>query len=73
MSITNAFRDNLRIAIQSHEDNITTIAKRSGYSRTHIRRVESGVHNPTILFVECMAETLGIPVAEMLGIKEQTK
>ena len=70
MSLAGVSRENLRIAIQSHDDNITAIAKQSGYSRTHIRRVEAGVHNPTLLFVECMAETLGIPVAEMLGFKE---
>lgn len=42
------------------------LAFECGLHRTYISGVERGVRNPTIIVLELIAETLGIPAARLL-------
>lgn len=65
-----AFRSRMKMAIRADPRTHDEIAKASGYSAAHIRRVISGHRpNPTLAFVETMAVTLGHDVAWMLGLQ----
>lgn len=65
--LPDTFRDNFRAAVEADPRPIKAIASASGYSETHVRRIMYGVkENPTLLFVHCLAETLGIHPLELL-------
>lgn len=62
-----AFRANLRRAMQAHPGKRGEIADRAGYSEGYVGHVLTGRKpNPTLYFVECMAEALGVSVADLL-------
>lgn len=65
--LNDAFRANLRRAMQAHPDKVGVICRRAGYDAGYVRRVITGARaNPTLLFVECMATALGVSVADLL-------
>lgn len=65
MSLPATFRANLGAALNADPRPRKAIASVSGYSESYIRRVTTGSKpNPTLSFVECMADTLGLdPIA----------
>jgi len=67
MTIQETFRANLRNTIAADGRSLTKIAKQSGFSRNYIMRLLAGAeYNPTLLFLECMATTLGITAAALI-------
>ena len=64
--LLDTFRQNLRAAMRSSPMTADQICKRAGYNDRYVRRILAGHHNPTLLFVECMAITLDITVEQLL-------
>lgn len=63
-----ALRKNLTEAIHRHPDSFKTICVKAGYSTSYVRRVLKGEkHNPTLYFVECLAEAVGEDPLKLLG------
>lgn len=59
--LPDTFRDNFRAAVLADPRPIKAIASAAGYSESHVRRIMHGAkENPTLLFVHCLAQTLGI-------------
>lgn len=67
MSLVAAFRQNLKAAIDNDPRPFAAIARRSGYSESYIREVLAGRRrgNPTLTFVDTLAQTLGINATDM--------
>lgn len=67
MTLHRKFQARLRQAIDDGHG-VTALARRSGYSRKHIRAVANGERtNPTLAFVEAIAGVIGMNPIEMLG------
>lgn len=67
--IARVFQEKLKEAIRNDPRPIKQLAFDAGYNYSHIRRVLSGERpNPTLQFVEVMADTLGVPVLYLLGV-----
>lgn len=61
------FRRNLRMYMKAQRMYQKVLAYKSGYSPAHIRRVLSGERpNTTLLFVQTMADTLGVTTEDLL-------
>jgi len=70
VTINSTFRDRLAQAIEADGRKRETIAERSGYSASYIRRILRGIQqNPTISFAAAMAETLSVSVSWLLGVE----
>lgn len=70
--LSDTFRSNLRSAMRSNRLTGAEISRRAGYSYCYVRKVLAGRQNPTLLFVECMAEAVGEDVARLLQPIEGT-
>lgn len=73
MSITATFQQRFREAMQRRRAEVPMkcIVAQSGYSLDYIRRVGRGVqNNPSLQFIEAMAQTLGVSVAWLLGLED---
>lgn len=67
MTITKAFRENLRATIKAHPLPTKAICFKAGYNYAHVRKVISGARaNPTLQFVEAMAGALGVDPLDLL-------
>jgi transcriptional regulator with XRE-family HTH domain len=65
--LCNAFRKNLAAEIEKYPGTLVALAYRSGYGVSYLRRIlKDDRKNPTLLFVECMAESLGISPLSLL-------
>ena len=70
-SLYDTFRGRLRTAITEDGRSCAKLADRSGYSAYYLRSVLRGQKsNPTLLFVEVMADTLHVSKAWLLGMSE---
>src|SRR3712207_7903679 len=47
------------------------LAERAGVSRAMISKVERGEKNPTLVVAAKVAEGLGVPLSELLGVEER--
>ena len=43
------------------------LAKMSGIKRPNISRLETGVHVPGILLIECLAESLQVKISDLIA------
>lgn len=67
MTLPATFRANLRAALEADPRPRKAIARTSGYSDSYIQRVVNGAKtNPTLLFVWCIAQTLGVDPLDLL-------
>lgn len=67
MTLQETFRANLLAAIRRDGRPIKDIARVSGYSESHVRRMIKGHKpNPSLLVVQCLAEALGVEPSDML-------
>lgn len=70
MSLPSVFCANLRAMVKADPRPMKVIAWRAGYNEKYIRRLMYGIQrNPTLLFVESMAEALGVCPLEMMKEK----
>lgn len=71
MNMSAAFRVRLEQAMASDARSRAEIARVSGYSRPHLRRLIKGERrSPTLELVDAMADTLGVSRAWLLGLSE---
>lgn len=74
MNLISTFRRNLRAAMRAHPLPAKELCKRGGYDHSYVRKVLArATANPTLMFVQCMAEAVGKPVEELLGFREESK
>jgi hypothetical protein len=67
MGITSTFRSRLKAEIASQNRSIRWLSWRSGYSEEYIRRILTGAKsNPSLLFVECLADSLEVDPLDLL-------
>lgn len=67
MSLAANFRINLRRAISADKRSLKDIAAHAGYSESYVGRVLSGLKpNPSLFFIECMAEALKAKPIDLL-------
>jgi len=67
-TLSAALRENLIAAIARHPDSFRAVCDRAGYDTTYVRRILKGEkHNPTLYFVECLAEAVGEDPLKLLG------
>lgn len=72
MALHQIFRENLRDAIVRHPATFISICNRSGYSPSYVRRFLDGDRsNPTLFFIECIADAVGAEPLELLGAKSE--
>lgn len=67
MTLQEIFRTNFRARVDADPRSVRILADISGYSESYISRVVNGAKpNPTLAFVEAMAVTLNVPLADLL-------
>ena len=67
MTLQEIFRAKFRARVLADPRSVRTLADVSGYSESYISRVINGSKpNPTLAFVETMAVTLNVPLADLL-------
>ena len=65
--LAETFRQNLRAAIKAHPLPTKALSHKAGYNYAYVRKVMSGCKtNPTLQFVESLADVLGIPPTHLL-------
>ncbi len=70
MKIFPTFRENLRAAIKAHPLPTKAICFKAGYNYAYVRKVMSGSKtNPTLLFVESMANAMDLTAWDLLREK----
>ncbi len=70
MALHNIFRENLRDAIATRQDTFISICNNAGYSTSYVRRFLDGDRsNPTLFFIECIADAVGTDPLELLREK----
>ena len=43
------------------------LAKRAGYSREYVNKIEAGRYDPPLSTINALAKALGVPVTALLG------
>lgn len=72
MNMNLAFRERLRIALNADTRTRAEIARVSGYSSAHLRRLSSGGRrSASIELVDALADTLSVSRAWLLGLSEE--
>ena len=65
--LCSVFRKNLAAEIEKYPGTLVGLAYKSGYSVSYLRRIlNDDRKNPTLLFVECMAVSLGVSPLSLL-------
>ena len=67
MTLASTFSNNLQLAIRRSGKSKASVARKAGYSPSYLDRIINGERpNPSLYFVECMAQAVGVDPLSLL-------
>lgn len=67
ISLADAFRNNLRKALEEKGLTQKELARRSGVGREHICKILAGKHEPTLAICDALAHGINLPAEKLMA------